>query len=545
MLPRSTLLFILVLGLGVLTVGNLGGCPALLGLCPECEVCETCTDDADSDGVVDTTDNCPNVANADQADTDGDGLGDLCDCSDDSAPEMTLHEKIFVNILGKTEFDGTATCVACHSDHALDLLESAHWNWQGPVTNIAGLEGTTHGKRDLINNLCLAIPSNEGRCTQCHPSYNWKSNTPESFFDEIDNIDCFICHDTTGTYKKHPSADGGGGPPALMIDGVLTVVEPAALTDIAFNIGTPTRANCLSCHASAGGGDNVKHGDLSTDLINATVDQDVHMGGLDYDCQDCHTVAGHLISGATMLHSDEGEVACTDCHSATLPHSGLFASLLNPHVDRVACQTCHIPTFSRTQATITEWYWDEAGSDTAPNPLQFGKDTYSKKKGRFVWDMDVAPVYMWYDGMWEHKIIGVNDTYVEAGTVADPVVIAAPTATSADTDAKVYPFKKLIGRQPADLTNKRLLVPHLFGTGPGPNPYWVSYDWGLAVAEGAAYAGQPWSGDWVADGGFANTVNYLAINHEVAPKEEALDCYDCHGKASFWNQIGIADPLGS
>lgn len=35
--------------------------------------------DADIDTVCDAVDNCPGVANADQADTDGDGLGDVCD----------------------------------------------------------------------------------------------------------------------------------------------------------------------------------------------------------------------------------------------------------------------------------------------------------------------------------------------------------------------------------------------------------------------------------------------------------------------------------
>jgi hypothetical protein len=36
-------------------------------------------DDSDDDGIVDGLDNCPDEANPDQADADGDGRGDLCD----------------------------------------------------------------------------------------------------------------------------------------------------------------------------------------------------------------------------------------------------------------------------------------------------------------------------------------------------------------------------------------------------------------------------------------------------------------------------------
>jgi hypothetical protein len=37
------------------------------------------TPDSDNDGIADSSDNCPNIINADQADNDGDGIGNVCD----------------------------------------------------------------------------------------------------------------------------------------------------------------------------------------------------------------------------------------------------------------------------------------------------------------------------------------------------------------------------------------------------------------------------------------------------------------------------------
>ena len=47
--------------------------------------------DIDGDGVTDDKDNCPEVANTDQADTDGDGVGDACEeeASDTTATALT------------------------------------------------------------------------------------------------------------------------------------------------------------------------------------------------------------------------------------------------------------------------------------------------------------------------------------------------------------------------------------------------------------------------------------------------------------------------
>ncbi|RMG93887.1 MAG: hypothetical protein D6706_14650, partial [Chloroflexi bacterium] len=45
---------------------------------------DVCDSDVDGDGVENTSDNCLTTANADQADYDGDGAGDACDLDDDN-----------------------------------------------------------------------------------------------------------------------------------------------------------------------------------------------------------------------------------------------------------------------------------------------------------------------------------------------------------------------------------------------------------------------------------------------------------------------------
>ena len=47
------------------------------------------TDD-DGDGVADGADNCPLMANSDQANADGDSVGDMCDDDDDGMALRTV-----------------------------------------------------------------------------------------------------------------------------------------------------------------------------------------------------------------------------------------------------------------------------------------------------------------------------------------------------------------------------------------------------------------------------------------------------------------------
>lgn len=441
------------------------------------------------------------------------------DDNDDQVVAESRHQIILTEIITEG-YQGTQTCLICHTDEAEDIVETGHWKWKGTSANIQGYETGTHGKVDLINNFCIAIPSNEGRCTQCHAGYGWADNTFD--FTDMNNIDCLVCHDTTGTYQKAPTT---AGLPADTVD----------LQTVAQNIGEPSRKNCGDCHFYAGGGDNVKHGDLSSDLVSPTREMDVHMGGKDFACQTCHKSEDHGIAGMALHSLDEGTASCTKCHDAENTHD---QAVLNLHLKSVACEACHLPAFARTKPTKVEWYWDEAGQNVDPIPTdEFGQATYDKKKGRFVWDMNVRPTLMWFNGKWERMIIGENDQYTTT-----PVEIAKPVGSFDDPDSKLYPFKKMVGRQPADKNNKTMLVPHLFGKKAGDNPFWGVYDWGLALAEGAAYAGQTYSGEYE----FVDTVMYLKVSHEIAPAENALDCEDCHNGGIDFVALGYPqDPWNS
>ena len=441
-----------------------------------------------------------------------------------------------------------------------DMLMRAHFTWQGVSSNITGFEEGPHGKNDLINNFCVAVPTNEGRCTQCHAGYGYDDKNFD--FADMKNVDCLVCHDQTGTYAKAPKT--AGLPVETLPDGTPLDLNKVARS-VAENEGVPTIKNCIDCHAKAGGGDNVKHGDLALSLVDTTREFDVHMGtdGANVDCVFCHAVKkdgsenviDHGIGGMPYHSVDEGEMkTCEGCHGdANSVHVGKPVEAVITLHPTLACQVCHIPTFARNTPTKTEWYWETAGDmDRVPviDP-ETNRPDYDKMKGDFVWATNVRPTLRYFDGMWNRAIINANDKFTGTPTTENPVVLGEPSADYNTAGAKIYPFKKMIGNQPADANNNTVLVPHLFGTKGGPNPYWGNWNWDLALQDGAAYTGQTYSGEFQ----FVDTVMYLTVNHEVAPKEQAYgysgtsSCVDCHNNGQIdWTELGWTDeppPFGT
>jgi hypothetical protein len=176
-------------------------------------------------------------------------------------------------------------------------------------------------------------------------------------------IDCLVCHDTTGTYKKTPT---GAGMPDPKVD----------LVAVAKNVGPTSRKTCGDCHFNGGGGEAVKHADLSRQLLHPERSCDVHMGGYDFQCSECHRTRNHKIAGrSSSVPVVEGSLSCSTCHSET-PHygDGLLDHHLNKHSDNIACTTCHAPVYAKCKPTKTFWDWSKAGDKTA-----------SRKKTNTAW----------------------------------------------------------------------------------------------------------------------------------------------------------------
>lgn len=100
-------------------------------------------EDDDNDGILDADDNCPLVANADQADNDGDGLGDLCDPDDDNdgIPDVQDNCPKTANP-GQEDADSDGVGDVCDEDEDNDGVPNDLDNCPGTEAGVVvGLDG--------------------------------------------------------------------------------------------------------------------------------------------------------------------------------------------------------------------------------------------------------------------------------------------------------------------------------------------------------------------------------------------------------------------
>ncbi len=412
----------------------------------------------------------------------------------------------------KSGSEVTQACLVCHPDAADQVMHTSHWTWESDsVYSPDHDRKVTLGKKNALNNFCISIESNWPACTACHVGYNWEDASFD--FTNQENVDCLVCHDHSGSYKKSKK-----GLPAEGVD----------LAVVAQSVGSPTRENCGGCHFDGGGGNAVKHGDLDESLKFPNEQLDVHMGRYNFQCITCHTAQDHNIKGRSSSVSVDklaldNQVTCTDCHNET-PHTD---QRLNEHVSALACQACHIPSMARKSATKIHWDWSTAGQDIPQSPHQ-----YLKIKGSFTYEKNHIPEYAWYDG--------TTRRYLK-GDLIDPTIptpFNPPNGDIFDKQAKIWPFKVHRGMQVYDTEYNYFLLPKTVG----PGGYWTDFDWKQALELGSQTSGLAFSGKF----DFAPTTFHWTTTHMVAPKEEALRCTECHSENGRldWTALGYdGDPV--
>ncbi len=445
----------------------------------------------------------------------------IADIQVDHKVPVTDHSKFAV--LQKhfnTPSEVTAACLSCHNGRDAEIMKTEHWRWQKKDT-IPGRGVYDLGKKNIINNFCIGVNSNEKLCMMCHAGYGWGDKTFD--FHNPNNIDCLVCHDNTGTYKKSKPGTGpmtGSGFPKPSVN----------LNNVAQHVGYPHKNNCGACHFTGGGGNNVKHGDLETALNHATHEVDVHMdaSGKNMDCTDCHKTKHHQVSGQLYMvsSSNSNRATCVQCHTDK-PHK---SKILNDHFELVACQTCHIPTYAKVHPTKIYWDWSTAGKLKDGKPyIKESEDKlheYDSKHGDATFGKNLKPEYVWFNGTADHHLIEdkIDTVPLELnhlfGSYEDNLHPANPHNVS-----KIWPVKIMRGKQIYDTVRKTLIQPKLVGK-KGSGAFWADFDWQASATAGMKYMGLPYSGHY----GFVETRSYWPINHMVSPAKEALQCADCHSK---------------
>ncbi len=397
-----------------------------------------------------------------------------------------------------------AVCTECHTEAAAQLHDSIHWRW---VFSSPGQPDS--GKLNSINAYHGSIASNVQYCDNCHIGFGMAENAPTKGV-SAEQVDCLMCHDTTGQYfykKLHSNGvkcqvcHDDGGKRARAEKKQRGAKATLDLKRIAQQVGATSRESCSACHFHDGGADGAKHGDLDASLLAASRELDVHMSpdGANLSCSSCHRASSHKLSGsryAAQSPVDHASVnalggsraTCVSCHS----DSAHADRRLNQHSDIVACQTCHIPSYARGGiATKTAWDWSTAGRKEKRRSIveydDKGNVTYASQKGDMRYGENLRPVYRWFNGTIE---------YMKPGQKIDPtagVMMTDIDGAADDSVVKISPFHLFESRFPYDAENNVLLPLSLAGR--NKSAYWKGYDWQQSLAEGAAALGLDFSGE--------------------------------------------------
>lgn len=420
---------------------------------------------------------------------------------------------------GLNTYEGPATCLGCHRkltipdgrggtesvDLMANLTDSAHYRFfTTDHPNVWGFNGRKADDFAMgkLNRPCpkpgsfamtawaeLVVTQagdtlSEG-CGQCHIGGQGQAPLGEmmplyrTLDVEKDAIDCLICHAAAYDMNRKVVLQDEDGRRRWGQDRRLLA---------ALSVTTPTAPMCLRCHQHNFGGDifvDADHPEYHQSLIETgnrrprvlhpgskrgtpySPAWDVHAAaGL--DCIECHATRGHLMAKGThtttMMANDlpEVEVSCLDCHDDG-PHDGATEQgrALNDHLDRLACQTCHIPSLHPDNMTRRDFAHTEREAD--PGIFIYSDVEKGHLPGdgiQYVWwngdctflgnpigdNPNEAGLYRFYDAAqrWPEFADFDYDSWYE--DVMRPIARAG-------RPSKIYPMKRFNGRQHIDLQN--------------------------------------------------------------------------------------------
>ena len=306
-----------------------------------------------------------------------------------------------------------------------------------------------------------------------------------------------------------------------------TALMTITMDEAVQTVHRPERANCLQCHAKAGGGDAVKRGDIT--LAHAATTRpafDVHMAttGADLACQSCHTFTDHRVSGrGSDLRVTDSTVPmdCADCHA------DMAAARSPDRPARPSHRPGRLPDLPHPDLRQgRQRHRGQRGDRDPPHLARHPRHRAALPPGG-VKANDLTPAYRFWNRYSDNYLLG-DDGDARPGHRSLPH-LPARSATSPTRRSKLYPFKYKTAEQPMATSTGQLIALDT-------SVFFATADPAAATEQGLVNMGlsahEPYA--WV------ETDTFQLLSHEVSPHEQALQCVDCHGTTAAHGPPGRA-----
>jgi photosystem II stability/assembly factor-like uncharacterized protein len=197
------------------------------------EVANTCPiPDTDGDGVIDTEDNCPLTPNSDQSDLDSDGVGDVCEVSNDpdtdgdgvsddkdQCPDTPQGESVDANGCSASQKDTDGDGVSDDNDQCPDTPQGESVDANGCSASQKDTDGDgVSDDKDQCPDTSQGESVDANGC-----SASQKDTDGDGIFDDIDNCP-LIANSDQADWNNNGVGDVCGDPKPLFTENV-TFVE--------------------------------------------------------------------------------------------------------------------------------------------------------------------------------------------------------------------------------------------------------------------------------------------------------------------------------